>query len=52
MGKLAWPKGLDLLFDHMTFVKKRYATIDLLNGVCFVALVCFCFDFHIFVLHF
>ena len=23
VGKLAWPKGLDLLFDHMGFVKKR-----------------------------
>ena len=23
VGKLAWPKGLDLLFQYMTFVKKR-----------------------------
>ena len=24
VGKLAWAKGLDLLFDHMQFVKQRY----------------------------
>ena len=24
VGKLAWAKGLDLLFQHMQFVKKRY----------------------------
>jgi hypothetical protein len=24
VGKLAWAKGLDLLFQHMDFVKKRY----------------------------
>ena len=24
VGKLAWAKGLDLLFQHMSFVKKRY----------------------------
>lgn len=23
VGKLAWAKGLDLLFDHMQFVKQR-----------------------------
>ena len=23
VGKLAWAKGLDLLFQHMEFVKKR-----------------------------
>ena len=28
MGKLAWPKGLDLLFQHMSYIKKR-------TGRCF-----------------
>ena len=28
VGKLAWPKGLDLLFQHMSYVKKR-------TGKCF-----------------
>jgi len=28
VGKLAWPKGLDLLFQHMSYIKKR-------TGRCF-----------------
>ena len=29
VGKLAWAKGLDRLFQHMDFVKKRYSGVDL-----------------------
>ena len=28
VGKLAWPKGLDLLFDHMGFVKKGVQLLE------------------------
>ena len=27
VGKLAWAKGLDLLFDHMQFVKQRCGVV-------------------------